>query len=393
MRLNKFPIKLIVLITVISSFLIYDFYEPKNIPLNESQLFSFEAYTAENLLVQGTDENGDLWATRGMWAYKLNDHKSVFERQYRVPTGFNLYWLRNFGIVRALTKRPECIELITSITGNTLAMSAGHIWLLKPNTKNFIKVFSLEHYGIGDQGIRHNGIVKLSDNDWVIGEYFRNPKRGPVKLFHSSDDGMNWGNVTTFEDKEIRHIHGVQKDPYTNHLWVLTGDADHEASLYWSKDNGKNLIQIGTGKQRWRATQIIFTPDDVYWGADVTRKVGNESGIYKWNKKSHVLTKLTDIDGAIFYSTILNNNLKVFSTVREGGKNELDDITRLFFSKKDSQIESIDVGVWDWKKKYAKLRIQRTQNDPFLAFTILNHKQHNNKLIVIQEDTLLKSIF
>lgn len=393
MPFKKLLFKYILPTTLLLSFLIWDFYEPENIPVSKENLFSFETYTAENLLVQGTDENDDLWATRGMWAYKLNQNNDAFERQYRVPTGFNLYWFRNFGIVRSLTRRPECIELFVSTTGNTLAMSAGHIWLLKPNTTNFIRVLTLEHYGIGDLGIRNNGMIKLTDKDWVLGEYFRNTDKGPVKLFHSADDGINWNNINTFQSRQIRHIHGVQKDPYTGELWVLTGDSDHEASIIRSSDKGKNLAKIGTGKQKWRATQIIFTPEDIYWGADVTRKRGNESGIYKWNKNTEQLTKLTDIDGAIFYSTILKNNLKVFSTVREGGKNELDEVTRLFFSKQDTQVKSIEIGDWDWKGKYAKLRMQRTQNDPFLAFTILNHKQHNNKLVIIAADVLLNGIF
>ncbi|MCP4324752.1 MAG: hypothetical protein GY787_23465 [Alteromonadales bacterium] len=392
-RIKHIYLKALCITFVIITFsLIIDFYPPKTIPLVATDVADMSALKAEDLVVQGYDSEGRLWASRGMWAYRLDESFSQFQRQYRVPTGVSLFWLRNFAIVRTLTRRHECIELLPSLAGETLAMSAGKLWL-KKGDEDFKEVFTLDHYGIGDPGVRNDGLVRASESSLFLGEYFRNTKRGPVKLLRSLDNGLNWETAYEFPPGSIRHIHAVQQDAYSNRLWVLTGDHDHEASIYWSDDGGKQLHSLGTDAQRWRATQVVFTEKSIIWGADVTRVRGNESGIYRWDRELNTLNKLRDVDGAIFYATKLAGDTIVMTTVREGGGNEKDLLTRLYVFSEESEshdIKEIEFGIWKWQGKYAKLRLQRGQGATHLAITVLNQTTHDNALLIIPEAELKK---
>ena len=70
-------------------------------------------------------------------------------------------------------------------------------------------------------------------------EYFTNTKeRDEVRIFKSTDGGIHWNPVYTFEKGAIRHIHSVQFDSYKNLLWTATGDKKREAKVAYSKDGG-----------------------------------------------------------------------------------------------------------------------------------------------------------
>jgi hypothetical protein len=195
-----------------------------------------------------------------------------------------------------------------------------------------------------------------------------------------------------FIPKQIRHVHAIQKDPYTDKLWVCTGDDDEESMVAWSDNEFKTIHEIGHGSQLWRVCQLIFTEDAVLWGTDTGSE--NDAGIYKWDRKTIELQKYQNIDGAVFFGTRLKNGTIVMSTDRESMKNEKDDKTRLFIISKDNKITSIECGTWKHKKsgfwfKYALLRFQRDQGGDALAVTCINQKEFpDSELILISEDNL-----
>ena len=89
-----------IIITVFAVYLAWDYRGPLEISLQPDNACGLPCLRAEDLLVQGHDTEGHLWATRGMVAYRLRKSDSKFVRQYHVPTGFSIFWLRNFSIVR-----------------------------------------------------------------------------------------------------------------------------------------------------------------------------------------------------------------------------------------------------------------------------------------------------
>jgi hypothetical protein len=258
-----------------------------------------------------------------------------------------------------------------------------------------LETFRLSNYGFGDQGVRNDGILVTDNASIYFGEYYQNPERNKVDLYKSGNNISSWNVAHEFQPKAIRHIHAIQKDPYSDKLWICTGDDDEESFIAWSDDEFRNIHSIGQGSQFWRACQLVFSEESVLWGTDTGSEA--DAGIYEWDRKSAELKKYRAIDGAIFYATRLKNGTIVLSSDREGLKSEKDDKTRLYVISQDNKITSIQCGTWDHKKpgfwfKYALLRIQRDQGGTSLAISCLNQKEFSDsELIIISEEALQSS--
>ncbi len=392
-----------VFITVLSLFVIgtglyvtIDYTGPAVIKLKPDEAFGFSCLRARELIVQEYDTNGDLWASRGMIIYKLPEGEKRFYRVAHVPTGLSIYWLRNFTILRKLTVRPECIEMVTTGSGDICALSAGKLWHLPAGKKKFRETMRLSHYGFGDQGVRNDGILSTGDNTVFFGEYFQNAQRTePVHILESTDGGRTWHTVYEFQAGHIRHIHALQNDPYTGYNWICVGDDNEEPMVGWSDDTYRTINPIGQGSQIWRVCQLVFTEEAIFWGTD--NGIEEVAGIYRWKRKNSELLKVQEVDGAIFFGTRLSKGTMVFSTDREGFSNEKDDRTRMFILASDNRVHTVECGTWNHNKpgfrfKFAMLRFQRGQDAENLAITCLNQKEFpDGELLIIPEDTLLNN--
>jgi hypothetical protein len=77
-------------------YLIIDYRGPETIKLDKSSVFGFSALKAKDLMIQTSDDSGNIWASRGMIIYKLKKGEYEFRRFAHVPTGFSVFWFRNF---------------------------------------------------------------------------------------------------------------------------------------------------------------------------------------------------------------------------------------------------------------------------------------------------------
>ena len=379
------------LTVILTIYLIGDYYGPNEIVLKKTNVFGFEGQRASELIVQDYDQNDNLYATRGMILYKLPKGGDRFVKVAHIPTGFGVFWLRNFTLFRKFTLRPECVEVVVKPSGNVVAMSAGKLWALSAAGNDFEPTLELTHYGKGDQGIFENGILSKNDSTVFFGEYFRNDNREQVRVFGSYNQGKEWNVKYTFKPGEIRHIHALLKDPYEDKLWICTGDDNGEPRIAWTDDDYKTIHPIGQGSQMWRATQLVFEKDYIYWGADTYEK--DFAGIYRWHRKTQQVEKISDVDGAMFHATKLKNGMIVMNTSREGGANEKDDKIRMFVVNQKGGVQSKEMGTWEKKSgfwfKYAKLRTARGQGASSLAMTCLMQEEFPNaELVIIPQEQL-----
>ena len=170
-------------------------------------------------------------------------------------------------------------------------------------------------------------------------------RQSPVKLIKSDDDGQSWEEVYSFTN--IRHIHFVQYDPYSNGIWVGTGDRDDESVLYFSKDGGGTFAPILAGDQKYRTGSLLLTPDYIYWGSDIPTR---QNCIYRLKRKTGEVETLAKVGGPLFYSVGLQSGIMLFATNAEGqseGKSSL--------PNNEAQIwASIDGTSWEniasWRK-------------------------------------------
>ena len=388
----------IIIIILLSSliYLILDYFGPKKIYLQHDYVFGMLCLKARDLVVQQYDSRGNLFVTRGMIIYQLKKGDERFTKKGHVPTGFNIFWLSNFTMLRRFTLWHECIEIVVNNKEEICALSAGYVWYRSANGKKFLKSMKLTHYGIGKgRGALSGGIINIDNSTVFFGEYFRNSGRTKVKIYESNNFGITWEIAHEFHPGKIQHIHTLQIDPFSGKLWIGTGDMDKESMIGWSADNYKTIIPIGQGSQIWRVCQLIFTEDAVYWGTDT----GSEdmAGIYRWDRENEKLGKIQKINGAILFGTRLAKGTIVMSTDREGFPNEKDEMAKLYIISKNNKIKTIDCGTWNHKKpgfrfSFAKLRFQRDQGSDSVAITCINLKEFpQNDLIILSEDALISS--
>jgi hypothetical protein len=160
-------------------------------------------------------------------------------------------------------------------------------------------------------GSRPLSVCLTPDHNLYYGEYHGNPDRKPTNIFCSKDNGFSWFSVYQMED--IRHVHGVFHDPYTNALWVTTGDTDEECGIWTTINHFKTLDRVAGGSQNTRAITLLFTQSHIYFGSDIPHKANS---IYRFERRSGRIDKLQEVEGPVFWGCKIGNAL-FFSTAVE----------------------------------------------------------------------------
>ena len=374
-------------------YLLIDYKGPAEIELKSGFYFKIPCLRVRDLLVQEHDNEGNLWATRGMLIYRMSNREDRFHKVARVPSGFSLFWFNNFRIIRLITLRSECVEIVVGCDGSLCAFSSGRMWNSDSIDNPFHETLRLPNYGIKTgRGIMSTALLKADNQKTLFGEYFNNPERKSVKIYEFTKQDNQWRIAYEFHPGSVRHIHALQRDPFTGRLWVCVGDEDSEPMIGWSDDNYRNITPIGSGSQIWRTCQLVFTEEAIFWGTDT----GSEdlAGVYRWDKKSGELKHVYKTEGAVFFSIVLENGTIVMSTDREGFPNENDDKTRLIVLRRNGEIVTISFGTWKHKKhgfrfNFAKLRLQRSSGDKSLVISALNQKEFpESELLIFAEEYL-----
>jgi hypothetical protein len=378
------------------AYLAWDFFPSRQIPLKPDNCWGLPCLRAKQMVIQEMDPEGRIWATRGLWAYSKTEHDNAFFRRFHIPTGVSLAWLNNFTLVRWLTGRDNCVELVNLPGGGVMAQSGPCIWLRDGPDSSWRKSHTLAHYGFGvGRGLMPSGMAALPDGTLLFGEYWRNPTQNAVNIYRHRPSDTDWCPFYTFPEHQVRHIHAVQPDPYEPKTWVATGDSKSEPRLAWTDDDACTLHVVGCGEssgagQKWRICQLVFTPDALYWGADTE---SSESGIYKYDRLTGSLTNLAYVPGAVWYGTRLNDGTIIMSSAVENYPNEIDKLTRLWVIDMTNQVKNMPLGAWVRPKLfggYAWLRLPRNQGAKDLYMTCLNVSEFNGDLLVI-EPAILES--
>ena len=120
------------------------------------------------------------------------------------------------------------------------------------------------------------------------------------------------GIAHTFPPGQIRHVHGVHYDPFTESIWVVTGDLPHECKMLYTHDHFKSICVVGEGDESWRCLSPIFTKDYVFYGTDSEFQ---KNYIYRFDRKSGKRDIVAQIDGPVYYSKLLGDDMFFATTV------------------------------------------------------------------------------
>jgi len=132
--------------------------------------------------------------------------------------------------------------------------------------------------------------------NFFYGDYFSNINRQPVNLYKFSYKKKRWQIVYTFNN--IRHIHGVFYDSFSEGLWVTTGDDNSESAIWFSSDGFKNITKVKSGSQKYRAIDLVFQEKNILYGSDSPRRINS---LYSFDRKSLQIEKIQDVTGSVFF--------------------------------------------------------------------------------------------
>jgi len=196
-------------------------------------------------------------------------------------------------------------------------------------------------YSCDIQGSQPIHIASIGDTVYY-GQYLRDPNKPPIKLLCSSPPYSSWTPVKIFDD--IRHIHGVFRDPYTGSIWVTTGDDDKESKiLQFSEENFEVQFSL-EGSQTYRTVTLLFDEEYIYYGTDTPRE---KNFIYRFRRGSSQLEKLTETGGSVFFGTKVKNHL-FFSTAWEPSEVNKEDKVELWSSKNGREWHNSITFQKDW---------------------------------------------
>ena len=186
---------------------------------------------------------------------------------------------------------------------------------------------SVHFYDLADQCLHRTGALRQCRNvlhrgvavtatGIYLGEYGRNPERRPVPVYRSRDDGRSWDIAYEFPAGSVRHVHGVYRDPYSDRLWIPTGDVTGECYLVSADPDFANVTWYGDGSQAWRAVTFFFEPDRIVWAMD---SEGETSYLQVFDRSTATLTRGRAFPGPVWYGKRLADGRALLQTTVEIG--------------------------------------------------------------------------
>ncbi len=159
------------------------------------------------------------------------------------------------------------------------------------------------------------------DEDGVVflGEYLDNKERNPIHIYKYTKESIQLEVIYTFPSNSIRHVHGIYHDPHTKDLWCATGDNGSECRILRTADSFRHLEVVGEGDESWRCVGLLFSDTAVCYATDSEFQ---QNKIYRIDRKTGKRNELTNIEGLVYYSCALGNDLffGVTAELRPGQK-------------------------------------------------------------------------
>lgn len=271
--------------------------------------------------------------------YVRNGEKTVID----MPMSM-LGWKR-FGLgIRKLRRLLRLDKLmITPITSGFVMFRFGAIYKYDLISKQWLE----SDFKLNCRNPMYNGLLNIKGVLYA-GEYGK-PNGIGKRIIKSEDEGITWSAVYQFAPNEIRHIHALMYDQYTDKIWIFTGDADAESRVLLADREFKNVEEIGSGSQEWRACHAIFKSDTVHWLMDSPLKEVHHIIYNRLTKKITIGEKFA---GPVWFAKEYEE-MVLAASAQEIGPSHVDKKMHLYMSKDMKHWKEIAVFEHDgWPKGY-----------------------------------------
>ena len=218
--------------------------------------------------------------------------------------------------------RQSPYRMVRTRSGVLVCTSPGGILRKDPGSSYFELAFK------GYRGNRPISLCVDGDDRIYFGEYFKNPNREPVAVIMSEDEGRTWRKCYEFAAKRIRHVHGLEYDPFHNHIWVLTGDDGPEAQIGVAPPGFGDYSVFLQRDQMSRACSGICTENGFIFGTDAPSE---QNRLFLANYRTKEVNAVQDLQHSVFFSGVGCGGYLV-STVVESSEMNLTDSVHVWFS-------------------------------------------------------------
>jgi hypothetical protein len=237
------------------------FFQAKSGLIDNACLAKAAAYPSMVVLLC-TDKSIYLSGPGSIWEVAYNDTGPKLVAPLPAPWLYRqvMHWrhLRRLG-------RLDVREMIAVPGGGLLGIFQKQIIAINPASQSIHPVFQVPGGG------RPRGFAIAASGHLFVGEYWGNPRRQPLRLWSSNDNGESWELAHTLAAGRAKHIHNIIWDEYRHGFWVLTGDSDDESALLFTADEFKTINEVIRGDQMVRACHLFCRPEGLYYGTDSER--------------------------------------------------------------------------------------------------------------------------
>ncbi len=209
--------------------------------------------------------------------------------------------------IRLFRMEPRC----------AVPISAPYKYIISTNTGINIVNFSTKHVSLLTKSRDgFSAVLNFCNSPYGIlwGDYGNNPHRESVNIYiYNENNGMSV--AYRFPESSIRHVHNIVYDTIRDGFWILTGDCEEHAGIYFADKEFKSMNPILIGAQQYRAVIAFPTSEGLIYATDA---VDETNYIYtiKYNNSQVSLNRLFQIAGSCIYG-IQTDEYYVFSTTVE----------------------------------------------------------------------------
>lgn len=151
------------------------------------------------------------------------------------------------------------------------------IWIWDGETETHLESFETKPMA----WLYNSGVDFINDGTTeycIFAEYSSSPSAGTVfnvwRGTYPYTSVSDWEIVKTESYDDIIHFHQVRRDPWTDILYLTSGDTSTQSKWWYSTDKGATWTALvsgsdtGWGNSLCRTINFIFTADKVYWATD-----------------------------------------------------------------------------------------------------------------------------
>lgn len=277
---------------------------------------------------------GVTYATRGYDVLASADSGKTWEPVIRLPASGIRQYTHPFGIMGRLLR-------------------AGPLYLNRIGGHGFFAQLDRQLVRLGKGGLiwswslargartLRTGIL-LYEDSVLIGDYWSNEKREPVSIWKIDLATGRAEPLLTFDAGYVRHVHAIQHDPFSDAVWVTTGDEDPECRVGKLNAVSGDVEWVGGGSQTWRAVSLVFKEEAVYWGTD---DPDGQNHIVRLDRESGAVEETAPVSGPVYYARDVGP-ITVFTTAVEKRGEEEDSRARVYALDESEEV----LAVWEIEK-------------------------------------------